>query len=152
MILISNTEPQSVAAPGVPAAGRAERPAVPAPAASPRPVRDEFVPEEKRESYGRYWLERDEEGSPRIRFDAPEAEDAPAPVEEAPEADRRDEPPEKPAPSEEGRKAERCICSTDKVDREIKKLRKEKEALERQLSSEPDEMKAKELARKLAQR
>lgn len=94
--------------------------------ASQRPATDEYIPEEKREPSGRYWLERDEDGNPQIRFDAP---------------DRPEEPPEAGKPER---------CSTDKVDREIKKLKRERDSLERQLAFEDDETKRSELEQKLS--
>lgn len=49
------------------------------------------------------------------------------------------------------RKPEICKCSTDKVDREIEKLKKRKEKLEGQLRTEKDEQKIQHLERELAQ-
>lgn len=51
----------------------------------------------------------------------------------------------------EGRKPEVCKASTDKVDREIEKLKKRKEELESQLRTEKDEGKLQKLKRELAQ-
>ena len=42
-------------------------------------------------------------------------------------------------------------CNSDKVDREIEKLKKKQQELERQLSAETDETKIKDLERQLAQ-
>lgn len=124
-------EPISNAAvrPPAPAAGvrtppEAEREA--APAAPARPARDLYVPEEKRPSAGLYRMGRDEEGKPKICFDAPE------------------EGPKKRT------KAERCTANTDKVDRELEKLREKRAELERQLRAEADGTKSQELERKLA--
>lgn len=124
-----------------------------------KPVIDEYVPEEKREPFGRYWMGRDEDGQPKIYFDDPERADAPekpedasdeekpdAPEEEKPEQDRSAKGPKK----KEG-KEERCVGNTDKVDREIEKLKKKKEELERRLNTEHDEAKIKDLGRQLAQ-
>lgn len=36
-----------------------------------RPVMDEYIPEEKQEPAGRYWLGKDGDGQPRIFFDDP---------------------------------------------------------------------------------
>lgn len=47
--------------------------------------------------------------------------------------------------------AERCIANTDKVDREIEKLKKQKQELEQRLRTETDETKVKNLKSKLAQ-
>ena len=85
MILISSSAPRTAAPPAV---REAERPAgvrsgsAPASQRPLKPVQDEYVPEgeKKRESYGRYWLGKDEDGGPKIYFDNPEAaEDAPRP-------------------------------------------------------------------------
>ena len=94
------------------------------------PVVDEYVPEEKQEPLGRYWLGKDGAGRPKVCFDDPERADG--------------EP-------YDARKAERCTGSTDRVDREIKQLKQRKETLERQISAQTDEVKIRELERKLAQ-
>ena len=91
---------------------------------------DEYVPEEKQEPSGRYWLGRDEDGRPKVCFDDPERAD--------------DKPSDAP-------KAGRCTGNTDQVDREIERLRKRKETLEQQISAQTDEVKIRELERKLAQ-
>ena len=72
---------------------------------------------------------------------------------EAPEQSlkpRRDEyiPEEKKEP---GNNVERCTGSTDKVDREIEKLKREKQELEQRLNTETDEARIKDLKTKLAQ-
>lgn len=89
-------------------------------------ARDEYVPEESAEPTGRYWLGKDEDGTPKIYFDDPEQKAS-------------------------GDKAERCTCNTDQVDREIEMLKRKQEALERQIHSETDDTKRKELEQKLAQ-
>ncbi len=123
---------------------------------SPIPsARDEYVPEEKQGPTGRYWLGRDEDGQPKVYFDDPErAAGAPEKEEKRPNAgspdqDRKAAAPEKKAAG--GKKAEICRGSTDKVDREIEKLKKKREELERQIDLETDETKIRELERKLAQ-
>ncbi len=90
------------------------------------PAKDEYIPEEKQEPSGRYWLGKDEDGQPRVHFDDPE----------------------KKASAD---KAESCTGNTDKVDREIEKLKKKKEELESQINSETDDTKIKELEKKLTQ-
>ena len=110
------------------------------PSVPPRaPVVDEYVPEEKQEPSGRYWLGRDEDGAPKVYFDDPERAD--------------DGPSDAPAPAGKagGDKAERCTGSTDQVDREIERLKKRKETLEQQISSQTDDARRRELERKLAQ-
>lgn len=108
------------------------------PARAPKPVRDEYVPEEKREPSGQYWLGRGKDGQPEIFFDDPEEPEVPS---TAPGTEKKSG----------GGKAERCTGNTDAVDREIEQLKKKREELERQLSSETDESKIKDLEQKLAQ-
>lgn len=103
------------------------------------PVLDRYVPEEKQPSAGLYRLGRDEDGEPRVYFDDPEA---------APEGLQEGSPePEEP---ESRRPCERTTADTGKVDREIERLKKEREQLERQLRTETDGARARELERKLA--
>ena len=104
-----------------------------------KPVMDEYVPEEKQEPSGRYWLGRDEEGRPKVCFDDPEAE-------EPNQADQG-------AKGPEGKKDKDEVweCDTDKVDREIEKLKKKQQELEQRLNTETDEAKIKDLERQLAQ-
>ena len=116
-----------------------------------KPVMDEYVPEEPQEPSGRYWMGRDEDGQPKIYFDAPErAADAPGQPEDAPEAE---EPKQagQGAKGPEGKKEEVWEGNTGKVDREIEKLKKKKEDLEQRLNTETDEAKIKDLERQLAQ-
>ena len=110
-----------------------------APERSRTPVMDEYVPEEKQEPSGRYWLGKDENGQPKVCFDGPERADG--------------KPSDAPAPAKktEGGKAERCTGSTDQVDREIERLRRRKETLEQQIRSQTDDTRIKELERQLAQ-
>ena len=116
-----------------------------------KPVMDEYVPEEPQEPSGRYWMGKDEDGQPKIYFDDPErAADAPGQPEDAPEAE---EPKQagQGAKGPEGKKEEVWEGNTDKVDREIEKLKKKKEDLEQRLNTETDEAKIKDLERQLAQ-
>ncbi len=97
---------------------------------SPHPAYDEYVPqEESPAASGRYWIGRDGDGAPKVFFDDPEAGE----------------------PEAAGRPAERCVCSTDQVDREIRQLREEQAQLEKQLRSETDEAARRTLERRLAQ-
>ena len=109
------------------------------PVFSRAPVVDKYIPEEKQEPSGRYWLGRDEDGRPKVCFDDPERADGKSSGTPAPEKKAG------------GDKAEQCTGSTDQVDREIRRLRKQKETLERQLSAQTDEIRRRELERKLAQ-
>ena len=101
-----------------------------------KPMMDEYVPEEKQEPSGRYYLGKDENGQPKIYVDGPK------------QGEGVDDPEPKAA---DGKKAETCTGNTDQVDREIEQLKKEKEQLERQINSETDETKKKELESKLSQ-
>lgn len=107
-----------------------------------KPVMDEYVPEEKQEPSGRYWLGKDEDGQPKIYFDDLER------AADAPDENKDVDGPDKKAA---GDKTERCTCNTDKVDREIEKLKKKQEELKRQIRAETDDAKIKELEEKLAQ-
>ena len=126
-----------------------------------KPMMDEYVPEEPQEPSGRYWMGKDEDGQPKIYFDDPErAADAPKQPEGAPDAKRPDtDAPEEPDPAAQGAKGpdgkkdkdETWECNTDKVDREIEKLKKKQQELEQRLNTETDEAKIKDLERQLSQ-
>lgn len=117
-----------------------------------KPVMDEYVPEEKQEPSGRYWLGKDEDGKPRIYFDDPErTAGRPKQTADADDPERGREADGSGKRSADSRQAELCRGSTDKVDREIEKLKKKKDELERRINSETDETKIKELKKKLAQ-
>ena len=130
------------------AAGVKETPAVQRPdsdafAHPQKPMMDEYIPEEKEEPSGLYYLGKDENGQPKVYFDDPEQDEGAG----DPEPKAADAPKEKA----NGKKAETCTGNTDQVDREIERLKKEKEQLERQINSETDETKKKELESKLSQ-
>lgn len=124
-----------------------------------KPVTDEYVPEEPQEPSGRYWMGKDEDGQPKIYFDDPErAADAPRQPEGAPDARKPDaDAPEEPDPAGQGakgperKKDETWECNTDQVDREIEKLKKKQQELERRLGTETDEAKIQDLERQLSQ-
>ena len=126
-----------------------------------KPVLDEYVPENPREPSGRYWMGKDEDGQPKIYFDDPErAADTPKQPEGAPDARKPNtDAPEEPDPAGQGAKGpdgkkdkdETWECNTDKVDREIEKLKKKQQELEQRLGTETDEAKIKELERQLSQ-
>lgn len=163
MIPISNNVSRPVPAPALREAEKvreAVSPASPQEKGPLKPVKDEYLPEEKREPCGRYWLGKDESGSPKIYFDDPEAKDAAAPEApgaagapkaESPEKDQEPEAPKKAAPPDKGDKEEKCVCNTDEVDREIRKLKEKKEKLEVRLDRETDETRREALERQLAQ-
>ena len=84
-----------------------------------KPVMDEYIRSEPQEPSGRYWMGKDEDGQPKIYFDDPEG--------------KKD-------------KDETWECNTDKVDREVEKLKKKQ-----RLNTETDEAKIKDLERQLSQ-
>lgn len=119
-----------------------------------KPAMDEYISEEKQESAGCYWPGRDEDGNPKIYFDDPgrDAGHSRKPEElsgvDDTEKNKKAKGPDKKA---EDDKEESVTCNTDKVDREIEKLKKKKSELERQLGSETDEGRIKDLENELAQ-
>lgn len=141
--LISSLSSSAAQAVGVKEAPAVQRPDSGAPARPQKPMMDEYVPEEKEEPSGRYYLGKDENGQPKVYFDDPERDEGT----DSPEPKAADAPKEKA----DGKRAETCTGNTDKVDREIEKLKKKKEQLERQINSETDEAKKKGLEAKLAQ-
>ena len=128
---------------GVTKPSEVQRPDSGTPTRPQAPRMDEYVPEEKREPSGCYWLEKDENGQPKVYFDDPERDEGA----DAPEPKAADAPKEKSS----GKKAETCTGNTDQVDREIERLRKKRDQLTQQLSSETDDAKKKELEAKLSQ-
>lgn len=86
-------------------------------------ARDEYIPTGSQEPTGRYWLDRDEEGRPKVRFDDPEQKDDSKTVQ----------------------------CSTDEVDREIKALKQRRDKLKRQINHEADDARRSRLEAELAQ-
>ena len=94
-----------------------------------------------------YRLERDENGNRKIVFDDPkkardieESENG----KENKQSKVQEENPQNPE--------EKCVGNTDKVDREIEKLKEKKKHLEQEImSASGDEQKIQELERKLAQ-
>ncbi len=100
-----------------------------------KPEKDEYLPEEKHESSGRYWMEQGEDGQKKIHFDDPDKN---------PKANNPEKTPQKPEP-------EICKGNNDKAVREIEKLKEEKKTLEQQIQAETDEEKVKKLEQKLAQ-
>ena len=118
-----------------------------------KPVMDEYVPEEPQEPSGRYWMGKDEDGQPKIYFDDPErAANASKQPEDTPEAEVPD-PASQGAKGPEGEKDKDEVWegNSDKVDREIEKLKKKRQELEQRLNTETDEAKIKDLERQLAQ-
>ena len=126
---------QTAAAGNAPKAEPGEAPEI---APAPRPAGDRYQPEEPREPIGLYRVERDGEGTPRVRFDDPEA------GKEAPKG-------EGPSRPEKEEKEDTVTCDTGRVDREIEALKKRREQLKRRLESAADSDEAQRLEQKLAQ-
>lgn len=104
---------------------------------------DEYISSEKdgAKPTGLYRVGQDEDGRRRILYDDPKKSGS---------GDEKKQPkvngkaPEKPE--------EECMANTDKVDREIRKLKEKKSQIERQIrSASGDEKKTEELEKKLAQ-
>ena len=114
--------------------------------------RDEYISSEKsgQKPTGLYRVGQDENGNRKIFFDDPKA----GHVKE--QDDRSEKSEDGKAPKvggdSQGKPAEKCVTNTDKVDREIKKLKEKKQQLEQQIqSASGDEKKIRELEKKLAQ-
>ncbi|MDE7223977.1 MAG: hypothetical protein K2O34_09375 [Acetatifactor sp.] len=108
---------------------------------------DEYIRSKKsgKEPTGLYRVGQDENGNRKIFFDDPKAE-----KDRSREGEDGKEP--KVSGNRQGKPAEKCVTNTDKVDREIKKLKEKKQQLEQQIqSASGDEKKIRELEKKLAQ-
>lgn len=127
-----------------------------------KPIKDEYLPEEKQEPFGRYWMEKAENGRPKIYFDDAEKASHPPKTGNADRTPNHDEAPKPDAPDSEKKsggakkspqKPEPEICkgNNDKAEREIKKLKEKKKTLEQQIQSETDEVKAQKLEQELKQ-
>ena len=136
--------------------------------------KDEYISSEKsgQKPTGLYRVGQDENGNRKIFFDDPkaghangkddrseESEDGKAPkvypsghpAMQAPDG-AGGLPSDKVGGDSQGKPAEKCVTNTDKVDREIKKLKEKKQQLEQQIqSASGDEKKIRELEKKLAQ-
>lgn len=97
-----------------------------------------------------YWVGQDESGKRKIFFDDPKKSDCTSGQGHT-KADEGSKNP-KVSGDNQGKPAEKCVTNTDKVDREIEKLKEKKQQLEQQLqSASGDEKKTRELEAKLAQ-
>ncbi len=106
----------------------------------PKPAMDEYVQSKPQETTGRYWLGKDEDSQPKIYFDS------------QPQADIRGA--ENPKPDQGakgGEQDELWVMNTDRVDREIEKLKQKQQEVEQRLSAETDQVKIKELEQRIAQ-
>ncbi len=109
---------------------------------------DEYISSEKsgKKPVGLYRVGRDESGNRKIFFDDPKAARADGKGEGADDKELR------AAGAGQGKPEEKCVTNTDKVDREIRKLKEKKQQLEQQIQSAfGDEKKVRELEKKLAQ-
>ena len=101
--------------------------------------KDEYISSEKSGSKpsGLYRLGQDENGNPKVMYEDPKR------VAKAKDVQPKEEP---------AKKAEKCTTNTYNVDREIEKLKEEKEQLEQQIKAAAgDKEKVKVLEKKLAQ-
>ncbi len=104
--------------------------------------KDEYISsgESGSRSSGLYRMGKDENGNPKVMYDNPKKSGG---------ADGK----EQPRVGADGREDddEECTANTDKVDREIKKLKEQKQKLEQQIkAASKDEEKVKELEKKLS--
>ena len=114
--------------------------------------KDEYISSEKsgQKPTGLYRVGQDENGNRKIFFDDPEADYADGKDDRSGEGEDGKGP--KVSGDNQGKPAEKCVTNTDKVDREIKKLKEKKQQLEQQIQSvSEDEKKIRELEKKLAQ-
>lgn len=97
-------------------------------------AKDEYISSENDicKPIGLYHIEQDEDGNPKVIYDAPDKS-------------------EKQINGLPTDKAEKCTTNTDKVDREIEKLKEKKRQIEQQIQSETDENKKQALEKQLAQ-
>lgn len=114
---------------------------------------DVYISSEKsgKEPVGLDRIGQDENGGRKIFFDDPDKADR-ADGKEEPKAEKADGKKPKVDGDSQGKPAEVCVGNTDKVDREIEKLKEKKRELEQQIrSASGDERKIRELEKKLAQ-
>ena len=114
---------------------------------------DVYIRSEKsgKEPVGLYRIGQDENGGRKIFFEDPDKADR-ADGKEEPKAEKADGKKPKVDGDSQGKPAEVCVGNTDKVDREIEKLKEKKRELEQQIrSASGDERKIRELEKKLAQ-
>ena len=113
---------------------------------------DEYISSEKsgQTHTGLYRVGQDENGSRKIFFDDPKAGHANGKDDRSGESEDGKAP--KVRGDRQGKPAEKCVTNTDKVDREIGKLKEKKKQLKQQIRTAfGDEKKIRELEKKLAQ-
>ena len=114
--------------------------------------RDEYISSEKsgQKPTGLYRVGQDENGNRKIFFDDPKAGRADGKDGRLGKGEDGKGP--KVSGDSQGEPEEKCVANTDKVDREIKKLKEKKQQLEQQIQAAfGDEKKIRELEKKLAQ-
>ena len=96
---------------------------------------DEYISSEKsgKKPTGLYRVGQDENGNRKIFFDDPKADHADGKDDCSGEGEDGKGP--KVSGDSQGKPAEECVTNTDKVDREIKKLKEKKQQLEQQIQS-----------------
>lgn len=107
--------------------------------------KDEYISGEKsgKEPAGLYRLGQDGNGSRKIFFDDPNRSGR---------TEGKEQPKPKADGNRPGKPSEKCVTDTDRVDREIEKLKEKKQQLEQQIRSAfGDEKKVRELEKELAQ-
>lgn len=105
-------------------------------------LKDKYISSEQsgNRPSGLYRMGQDENGNPKVLYDDPKKSGG---------ADKKGQPKVGADSPEED--AEKCITNTDKVDREIEKLKEQKQQLEQQIkAASGDEEKVKELEKKLS--
>ena len=105
--------------------------------------KDEYISSEQsgNRPSGLYHMGKDENGNPKVMYDDPKKADG---------ADKKGQP--KAGASNPEDDEEEVTANTDKVDREIKKLKEQKQQLEQQIkAASEDEEKSRELEKKLSQ-
>lgn len=91
--------------------------------------KDEYIPSEKDEPIGLYAVSQDDEGNPKIDYDEPKGSE-----ENGKKADGKPENSEDSKKSDK-KKSESCTGNTDKVDREIERLKKRLKELSQRVNS-----------------
>lgn len=96
---------------------------------------DEYISSEKsgKKPTGLYRVGQDENGNRKIFFDDPRADHADGKDDRSGEGEDGKGP--KVSGDNQGKPAEKCVTNTDKVDREIKRLKEKKQQLEQQIQS-----------------
>ncbi len=129
----------------------------------PAPVYDQYIPEDKTKAQDTAKTQSHDLSESEDDNSASSPEDAldtsvtdslkeageegrPAPVKEENEDEKAS--PKKDSPK---CKSEKCTCNTDKVDREIERLKKKQKQLEQQINNTADPKKAEALEKELAQ-